>query len=322
MAYRNHTMDEDEFEYYIFEKNLQGDIVAVYDTSGTKLVSYTYDAWGTPLTPTGTLADTVGAVNPFRYKSYYYDSETRLYYLRSRSYDPAVGRFLNADSTDYLGATGTVLSFNLFAYCENNPVEFSDMNGTSLLMSCILIGAGIGSLIGVIIGDRVARRKGYTINSGWDYLKYVMGYAAVGGALGGLAGWAFSGTSIAASMSWSYYKLTNYIASSSYAIGRAFEKWFYEAYNVVDQQVRYFGYRFDAIYNNTIVELKNYDWSKYNSYSGLINRFTSQAKNYLQFIGQTINGQTIRGVTFCFSSKPPQEIIDALQRLGVTVNWI
>ena len=65
---------------------------------------------------TGTLADTVGAVKPFRYKSYYYDSETRLYYLRSRSYDPAVGRFLNADSTDYLEATGTVLSFNLFAY--------------------------------------------------------------------------------------------------------------------------------------------------------------------------------------------------------------
>lgn len=67
-----------------------------------------------------------------------------------------------------------------------------------------------------------------------------------GGALGGVAGWAFSGTSVAASMSWAYYKATTYIGTTSYAIGRAFEKWFYKAYNVVNQQVSYKGFRFDA----------------------------------------------------------------------------
>ena len=87
------------------------------------------DACGNPISTDESSDSEVGEINPFRYKSYYYDSETRLYYLRSRSYDPAVGRFLNADSTDYLGATGTVLSFNLFAYCENNCVGYFDENG-------------------------------------------------------------------------------------------------------------------------------------------------------------------------------------------------
>lgn len=123
-------------------------------------------------------------------------------------------------------------------------------------------------------------------------------------------------------MSWAFYKATHIIGSTAYAIGHAFEDWFYKAYNVVDQQIRYAGYRFDAIYQNSIVELKNYNWDNYVSYSSLIKHFVNQASNYMQFIGQEINGQVINGVTFCFSSKPPQVIIDALQSIGVTVNWI
>ena len=81
-------------------------------------------------------------------------------------------------------------------------------------------------------------------------------------------------------------------------------------------------YRFDAIYQNSIIELKNYDWSKYSSYAGLAKKFVQQAWQYMKFVGQDIAGQTIKGVTFCFSSKPPQEIINALQKIGVIVNWI
>ena len=75
------------------------------------------------------MADTLGKINPLRYRGYIYDAETELYYLQSRYYDPEVGRFLNADDTAYLGADGTQLSYNLFAYCKNNPVMGYDPTG-------------------------------------------------------------------------------------------------------------------------------------------------------------------------------------------------
>ena len=162
---------------------------------------------------------------------------------------------------------------------------------------------------------------GLAPEDGWDYWKIVVFGSVCGGALGGLAGWAFAGHAATATITWAEYKAAH-IASSTYAIGRMFEEWFYDAYNVVSQQVRYAGYRFDAIFQNCIVELKNYNWDCYSSYSGIIHRFVAQAQNYMQFIGETIEGQLIEGVTFCFSSMPPQEVIDALHAIGVTVNWI
>lgn len=200
---------------------------------------------------------------------------------------------------------------------------FNDETGESITLACILIGVAIGSIIGAVGGSHYAKHKmDLTPSDGWDYWKYVIYGGIGGGALGGLAGWAFAGTSAAASISWGYYKTTTAIGTSSYAIGRAFEKWFYKAYNVVHQQVRYFGYRFDAVFKNSIVELKNYNWSRYSNYNSLIKSFTTQARNYMQFVGDTINDQVIKGVTFCFSSKPPAEIIDALRAIGVTVNWL
>ena len=113
---------------YYYLKNLQGDIVGILDANGTQVVSYTYDAWGAPLSVTGTAADTIGQLNPFRYRSYYYDNETGLYYVSSRYYDPEVSRYLNADSV--LSGTGeSVQGYNLFAYCFNNPVNMSDSSG-------------------------------------------------------------------------------------------------------------------------------------------------------------------------------------------------
>ncbi len=72
-------------------------------------------------------------LNPFAYRGYCYDYDMGMYYLQSRYYDPEVGRFINADSTDYLNYTGTVLSCNLFAYCENDPVNFTDPTGETIV---------------------------------------------------------------------------------------------------------------------------------------------------------------------------------------------
>ena len=127
---------------YAYVKSLQGDIVAILDENGNTVVSYGYDAWGAPLWCTGELAETLGKVQPFRYRGYVFDEETGLYYLRSRYYNPQWGRFVNADS---------IITSNLFAYCHNEPVQFVDFNG--MLEQCgnkfsykmISEGAGVGS---------------------------------------------------------------------------------------------------------------------------------------------------------------------------------
>ena len=113
--------------YYIY--NLQGDVVGLVNSSGTSVVSYTYDAWGNPESISGSMASTLGAANPFRYRSYYFDTESGLYYLMSRYYDPVVGRFLNADSV--MGVNQDMATYNLFVYCGNNPVSRFDSQGTS-----------------------------------------------------------------------------------------------------------------------------------------------------------------------------------------------
>ena len=114
---------------YYYMKNVQGDVIAILDANGNKVVEYDYNAWGYLRSTTGILASTVGVKNPIRYRGYYYDVETGLYYLQSRYYDPQTGRFINADDTDYLGADGSFASYNLFAYCNNNPVNNSDPSG-------------------------------------------------------------------------------------------------------------------------------------------------------------------------------------------------
>ena len=117
-----------KFYYYIY--NLQGDVIALADASTGKLaVTYTYDAWGKLVKLEDTTANSVGTLNPFRYRGYYYDTETGLYYLQSRYYDPEVGRFINADrfaTADYTNVLGT----NTYAYCNNNPIINIDTTGT------------------------------------------------------------------------------------------------------------------------------------------------------------------------------------------------
>jgi len=125
--------------YCVF--NLQGDVIGIVTSAGTQVVTYTYDAWGRPLSTTGSQASTIGAQNPLRYRGYYYDTETGFYYLNSRYYDPVVGRFVNED-----GMLSTGLGYdgmNMFVYCLNSPVNRSDYSGHNSTSFIEVIGKAI-----------------------------------------------------------------------------------------------------------------------------------------------------------------------------------
>ena len=118
-----HVSGNTQTEYF-YRKNLQGDVIGIVNASGSSVAEYRYDAWGQVLSATGTMA----SVNPIRYRGYYYDAETELYYLHSRYYDPEVGRFINADA---FASTGQgILGANMFAYCENRVNSRIDRQGT------------------------------------------------------------------------------------------------------------------------------------------------------------------------------------------------
>ena len=103
-------------------------MVALVDSSGNQVVGYTYDAWGKPLSITGSMKSTLGQYNPLRYRSYVYDRETGLYYVSSRYYDSEIGRWINADG-ELPEVGGNIRGYNLFAYCFNNPVNMDDPTG-------------------------------------------------------------------------------------------------------------------------------------------------------------------------------------------------
>lgn len=114
---------------YYYMLNLQGDVVGIYDYTGEVVVRYTYDSWGKLISVWGAdgFFDNLAVLNPLRYRGYVYDNETQLYYLQSRYYDPELCRFISADS--YLVAGNALQGTNMFAYCLNNPVRYSDPSG-------------------------------------------------------------------------------------------------------------------------------------------------------------------------------------------------
>jgi len=128
---------------YYYEKNLQGDIIGIYDEDANKLCEYVYDAWGNCSIENDISGVRIGEINSFRYRGYYYDSDIGLYYLKSRYYDPQVARFINADGLNYLGANGDLGAYNLFAYCSCNPVGYIDNVGHSTVVIA-LSGAAFG----------------------------------------------------------------------------------------------------------------------------------------------------------------------------------
>ncbi len=127
--------------YYYYLKNVQEDIIGILDSNYNKIVEYKYDSYGNITYITD---NEIARINPYRYRSYYYDTETNLYYLNSRYYNPLWGRFINADGI--ISANNDIISGNLFAYVSNNPVNNSD-NGEFAIGASVFGGAGVKTII-------------------------------------------------------------------------------------------------------------------------------------------------------------------------------
>ena len=134
-----------EKEYY-YLYNSQNDVIGLIDSDGKQVVNYSYDAWGKQTGLTDTSGENIGKLNPFRYRAYCYDDDTRLYVTASRYYDPEVGRFVNADDLGTIFVKPQELgSKNLYAYCDNNPVAREDYAG-EFPIPCI-VGAVVGAAV-------------------------------------------------------------------------------------------------------------------------------------------------------------------------------
>ena len=114
---------------YNYVRNAQNDIIGLIDKAGKRVVSYKYDSWGKAISTIGTLAATIGKKNPFRYRGYYFDAESGMYYLQSRYYDVEIRRFISADDVDVLDADEEFYYKNLYAYCDSNSVGRTDEAG-------------------------------------------------------------------------------------------------------------------------------------------------------------------------------------------------
>ena len=134
LSYSSTDDDEDEEPLiYYYALNSRGDVIGLYNANGVLIAKYTYDVWGNEVSITNASDVDISNINniataqPFRYRSYYYDAESNFYYLQSRYYDPVTHRFINSDK---LYDTGTgVIGYNMYAYCNNNPVNCSDPSG-------------------------------------------------------------------------------------------------------------------------------------------------------------------------------------------------
>ena len=131
-----------------------GDVVTIFGVNGNKIVEYVYDAYGN-CTIKGTTTNYVLAyANPIRYRGYYYDEDTNLYYLNARYYSPEFRRFISPDDTSYLDAE-TVNGLNLYCYCNNDPVNYCDPSGhlavtTFAIIAGALIGFGISATSSIV----------------------------------------------------------------------------------------------------------------------------------------------------------------------------
>ncbi len=146
---------------YTYYKNIFGDILGIFDENGTLVVRYYYDAWGNIISTTGSMASTLGRDNPFRYRGYYYDTETGFYYLNARYYNPELGRFISADP---VLDTNSAVGCNMFAYCGNDPVNKIDPTGCIVIADDLVIYVG-AALILILVAAMIPPAEPIT----WDF---------------------------------------------------------------------------------------------------------------------------------------------------------
>ena len=196
---------------FFYLRNSQGDVVGVYDVDGAIKAWYTYDAWGNVLTAVGELAE----VNPIRYRGYYHDTETGYYYCQSRYYNPEWCRWINADVL--MDTSVGILGTNMYAYCNNDPVNYSDSTGYSITLAAgLLIGGFVvaGGIGGGFGGNAIANSLGA---EGFERAGWIVSGVLTGGALGGVAGWAAPSAAAV---------LAPYVAAAGPAIAEATQKVF------------------------------------------------------------------------------------------------
>ena len=170
---------------YAYLYNQQDNIIGLVDNAGVQVVSYSYDAWGQIINTTGSLANTLGKLNPFKYRGYIYDEETGLYYLRSRYYNPDLCRFINADDVESMGADGDINGYQLFIYCMNDPVNLKDEAGSWSLPNWAKIAISAAIIIGAAVVATVATGGVACIAAG--------AIGAANGAVSGAVGGAITG---------------------------------------------------------------------------------------------------------------------------------
>ena len=146
---------------YYYVTNLSGDIVGITDADGNLIAEYEYDEWGKLLSiktaeEGNAEQQKVAERNPFRYRGYYYDSETGMYYLNSRYYNPELGRFISADSFNYIKSS-TRIGLNAYCYCANNPIMYSDPTGNKWVSD---LGIQIAEIFSVIMATWDAFEQG------------------------------------------------------------------------------------------------------------------------------------------------------------------
>ena len=188
---------------YLYRKNAQGDIIGLIDNTGKVVVNYVYDGWGNHRIYGAegeeiTDAAHIGSLNPIRYRGYYYDTETKLYFLKTRYYDPELCRFVTIDDTAYLDPNA-INGLNLYAYCLNNPVMFTDSTGTNWwtdfwnstfgkVFGTILVAVGVIalSIVTAGVGGAIAGAVG------GGMFGAIVGGAAAGAVSGAIFGAGFS----------------------------------------------------------------------------------------------------------------------------------
>lgn len=166
-------------DYYYIRDGLMT-ITGLVDANGAAIVNYRYDSWGMLTGISGSMAGTLGKDNPYRFKGYYYDEETGMYYLKSRYYQPEICRFISADTIEVLDCQGDLNDKNLYAYCDNNPVMRVDTGG-QIWITLGIMAAGGG--IGMVIGAASSAITQYMFNGEINWKS--VGVAAVGGFVSG-----------------------------------------------------------------------------------------------------------------------------------------